>query len=552
MAELGSLSVEFTRLAQLTGEDRYYDAVAQITDELEKMQSETKLPGLWPKIIDASGCKKPTTSSAPIAHSLSNGPTDEEAVSNETPVKVAEAAAATPEATNVATANKDQVGQQKMRIKGWDNPAESAESIKLLPVQESQSNPLEKSEPAGRSEMLGKSRIQGWRSPIEPEQSSGSESTKETQSTVSEGTVEKLKVKRQLALDSLDQNSQSVPDETDPDQSVVVKNPAPEKVDCQPQGLASPPGSTRETFTFGGMADSTYEYLPKQFLLLGGLVPQYRKMYEKAIDVANKRLIFRPMIPDDKRDILVLGSMHITEINGTMRRIREPEQSHLTCFAGAMWGIGAKIFGRDADLDIASKLTDGCVWAYETTKTGIMPEGMMMLPCASRDSCSWNQTRWYEALDPHRATREQSQRQMKQAELQRAAEAALEGNARSPVEPDPDAPSETSPENGEMPTSGPIARRQLGSIDKDAELAKPTDEKSEKPLLQIEKSIAEGEKSMVENEDDEEIEEVAEEIPKYNPYPTHEEYVEGRLRMEKLPEGVPVITRREYILRYVI
>ncbi|KAK5241132.1 hypothetical protein LTR16_009728, partial [Cryomyces antarcticus] len=36
LAEMGTLSLEFTRLAQLTGNSKYYDAVARITDALEQ------------------------------------------------------------------------------------------------------------------------------------------------------------------------------------------------------------------------------------------------------------------------------------------------------------------------------------------------------------------------------------------------------------------------------------------------------------------------------------------------------------------------------------
>ncbi|KAK0625495.1 glycoside hydrolase [Bombardia bombarda] len=47
-----SLSLEFTRLAQLTADSRFYDAISRVTDFLERTQSETKLPGMWPKWIN--------------------------------------------------------------------------------------------------------------------------------------------------------------------------------------------------------------------------------------------------------------------------------------------------------------------------------------------------------------------------------------------------------------------------------------------------------------------------------------------------------------------
>lgn len=54
MAVLGSLSLEFTRLAQITGNQKYYDGIQRVTNELEKWQDETNLPGMWPSMVDAT------------------------------------------------------------------------------------------------------------------------------------------------------------------------------------------------------------------------------------------------------------------------------------------------------------------------------------------------------------------------------------------------------------------------------------------------------------------------------------------------------------------
>lgn len=51
-ASAGSLSLEFTKLAQLTGDSKYYDAIARVTDLLAENQGSTKLPGMWPTFID--------------------------------------------------------------------------------------------------------------------------------------------------------------------------------------------------------------------------------------------------------------------------------------------------------------------------------------------------------------------------------------------------------------------------------------------------------------------------------------------------------------------
>jgi mannosyl-oligosaccharide alpha-1,2-mannosidase len=53
VAELGSLSLEFTRLSQLTGEPKFFDAIQRITNEFDKQQDDTRLPGMWPVNVNA-------------------------------------------------------------------------------------------------------------------------------------------------------------------------------------------------------------------------------------------------------------------------------------------------------------------------------------------------------------------------------------------------------------------------------------------------------------------------------------------------------------------
>jgi mannosyl-oligosaccharide alpha-1,2-mannosidase len=53
VAEIGSLTLEFTRLSQLTGDPRYFDAVQRIMDIFDAQQSRTKLPGMWSVVVNA-------------------------------------------------------------------------------------------------------------------------------------------------------------------------------------------------------------------------------------------------------------------------------------------------------------------------------------------------------------------------------------------------------------------------------------------------------------------------------------------------------------------
>jgi mannosyl-oligosaccharide alpha-1,2-mannosidase len=48
IAEMASASIEFTRLSQLTGDMRYFDAISRVSNVLDDQQDRTKLPGMWP------------------------------------------------------------------------------------------------------------------------------------------------------------------------------------------------------------------------------------------------------------------------------------------------------------------------------------------------------------------------------------------------------------------------------------------------------------------------------------------------------------------------
>ncbi|CAI6338895.1 unnamed protein product [Periconia digitata] len=53
LAELGSFTLEFTRLSQATGDPKFYDAANRITRLLADQQMKTRLRGMWPKMVNA-------------------------------------------------------------------------------------------------------------------------------------------------------------------------------------------------------------------------------------------------------------------------------------------------------------------------------------------------------------------------------------------------------------------------------------------------------------------------------------------------------------------
>ncbi|KAI2634649.1 glycoside hydrolase family 47 protein [Xylaria nigripes] len=268
VAELGSLAMEFTRLAQITNENRYYDAVARITNAFYEWQERgTSIPGIFPENVDTTGCNRTA-----------------------------------------------------------QNELEAARSA--------------------------------------------------------------------AEFEAYDETEDDIFEDSDKIERSAKESILPE---CVSQGLTSASWGV-EQYSMGGSQDSTYEYFPKQWLLLGGLEPKYKELHLKVTEAVKKWLLYRPMVPDD-RDALFSAKITTRGEPETDANMQY-EVTHLTCFIGGMFGMSGKIFERPGDVEIGKKLTEGCVWAYESTPTGIMPEGALVLPCQDANDCHWNMTRYMQNLDP--------------------------------------------------------------------------------------------------------------------------------------------------------
>ena len=150
------------------------------------------------------------------------------------------------------------------------------------------------------------------------------------------------------------------------------------------------------SYTLGSMADSWYEYLPKQHMLIGGRddEDQLKNMYDLAMTTAINNIFFQPMIPDNK-DILMSGAV---VVDSNARTRLSPQGQHLGCYTGGMVGIGAKIFDKPEHMNTAKKLVDGCIWAYDNMPSGIMPEQFFMVPCEMNSDCQWDEKTWEAAV----------------------------------------------------------------------------------------------------------------------------------------------------------
>ncbi|KAJ0164070.1 Endoplasmic reticulum mannosyl-oligosaccharide 1,2-alpha-mannosidase [Colletotrichum tanaceti] len=335
VAELGTMSMEFTRLAQLTGEDKYYDAIARITNAFEDLQNRgTAIDGIFPEQLDASGCNRTA-----------------EAIAYQEEQVAAASASAAAARLGKSKEREPAAVQETFLAKGYGS--------------ESEANLIAK-----RAVGVGKD---------------GETVVENAKDIDKKQAFPEPKVNEQPIYPG---NSGRRPSPTTPDKS---------SWECIKQGLA-PGGWGNQQYSMGGSQDSTYEYFPKEYLVLGGLEPKYKTMHIKTVEAVKKWLLYRPMVPKE-RDILFSAKVS-TSGDPENDLQTEYEVTHLTCFIGGMFGLGGKIFDRPEDVEIAKKLTDGCVWAYESMPSGIMPEAASVVPCASTQSCPWNETLWWEHMDP--------------------------------------------------------------------------------------------------------------------------------------------------------
>ncbi|THY10563.1 seven-hairpin glycosidase [Aureobasidium pullulans] len=503
LAEIGSLSVEFTRLAQLTKEPKYYDAIDRITDAFLEWQNAsgsnaTLIPGLFPVHIDASGCEKPAQIKSHYSHPAGKGGDvavgDGKPVVPQRPVTQGQGTRTgasiekdgSSQPANAGGSRMGAAGAGVSKIIGWDEPLTEGD------LDNKKSNTVSLTKEGTSDPELNK-KIVGWNKNLKE---GDLDSAQAKAAALAYPKANDDLVKRQLG--DLE-NQKEKADEAVFQKETQAKMHTLQKEVCVPRGLASGNSGGSDTFTIGGMADSLYEYFPKQYLLLGGLEDKYKILYEQSIDAVTKHLLFRPMTPQNA-DILFAGeyNAHTPSKEGAVEGALKPEGAHLTCFAGGMYAMGAKIFGREDDLDLGAKLTEGCVWAYNATNTGIMPEHFLVSACKDEKNCIWNETKYWEELDPY-------------------AESRTQVNLANPL-----GTNRGAPQVGKRDLDGPAA-----TIAHAPAPAVP----NSVPGLDIYPDQAESH----------------EYVPPTPP--THEEFVLARISEERLPTGMTRLLSRKYILR---
>ena len=480
--------MEFTRLAQLTKKNKYYDAVARITDAFYEWEERgTSIPGIFPENIDASGC-------------------------NITAQNELEAAKKASESGTNGKSDRDHAQRTGATVNEHDEL--------------------------------------DFESEINPE--------------VRPGGPKKVKshfVKRSGRSTGLNVNTEKHKNPTtDQDELIVGESSLP---DCVSQGLT--PGRGMHQYSMGGSQDSTYEYFPKQWLLLGGLEPKYKELHLKVIEAVKKWLLYRPMVPDERH--ILFSAKVATRGEPETDANTYYEVTHLTCFIGGMFAMGGKIFEVPADVEIGAKLTEGCVWAYESTATGIMPEGGHLLPCPDAKNCPWNQTLYEKTLDPSFETRDEQVQDYynRKAKAKLAMQREKEDNEsvqdlgqtkiktgqpkKSALDENLSKGSHTDHDNSDIRKRATIPR--IGELEddltglstskgiKNGKFTEAEDLEDSDPAPGFERSTA----AQIPLQTDEDEEE-----DPLRPL-SHAEYVANKIENEKLPKGFVDVTSRAYILR---
>lgn len=123
-------------------------------------------------------------------------------------------------------------------------------------------------------------------------------------------------------------------------------------------------------YSFGGGLDSYYEYLVKEHQLLGGVVPQYARMFTEAMDSAETHLWKNVSVVPNAPSLSVVvtaygpGRSHVS-------------LDHLACFSGGMMALGSQIVpDRPHYLNVGRMTTEACYWSYNSSLTGLGPESL--------------------------------------------------------------------------------------------------------------------------------------------------------------------------------
>lgn len=137
-------------------------------------------------------------------------------------------------------------------------------------------------------------------------------------------------------------------------------------------------------FTLGGMADSYFEYVVKQYVLTGGVEAELEKMASEMMKTISENMIIESRLVQyntDPKDHLAWTAVFPGVWDGRYgSKPATTSLEHLTCFAGGMFALAAlnmkhlTASTRDAYAQTAHDLTETCANMYFSQSSGLAPE----------------------------------------------------------------------------------------------------------------------------------------------------------------------------------
>ncbi|KAI9313567.1 glycoside hydrolase [Dichotomocladium elegans] len=116
--------------------------------------------------------------------------------------------------------------------------------------------------------------------------------------------------------------------------------------------------------TWGGMGDSFYEYLIKQYVMTGGRDAALKELIIQSVRSLQKHLVTSP---ENHPDLVLLATLEGTE--------QAPTMEELACFAPGTLLLAARYIPELEDVEsLAAGLMRSCYVAWTSTRTGLAPE----------------------------------------------------------------------------------------------------------------------------------------------------------------------------------
>nr|VZH95289.1 unnamed protein product [Spirometra erinaceieuropaei] len=120
--------------------------------------------------------------------------------------------------------------------------------------------------------------------------------------------------------------------------------------------------------TLGGLSDSFYEYLLKEWIRTGKNDTEARRLYDLALEGFEKS----GMIRTSPSGATYLSTVRSGSLLSTME--------HLACFAGGMFALGSQNNRSSVWFERGARVTETCYEAYTSTDTHLGPEKMTFSP----------------------------------------------------------------------------------------------------------------------------------------------------------------------------